>query len=140
MRFYNSLRSSRPTTLPTHARLGISKMRKRTLQLPQATFLVRAPIPPLSVSENLRTIEVEVRCGPVTPMTRQFLTYYTPGHPVPHCRLSTHMPADGVGRPTSHEKPRPLWPQKSRKAQNRQPNPRQVCRSLCCTFHTASPL
>jgi len=26
--------------------------------------------PPLTVSENLRTIEVEVRCVPITPVTR----------------------------------------------------------------------
>ena len=45
--------------------------------------------PPLTVSENLRTIEVEVR-APISPVTRRFLTYCTPGHPVtpvPHCRL-----------------------------------------------------
>ena len=96
--------------------------------------------PPLTVSENLRTIEVKVRCVPVTPMARLFLTCYTPGYPALHCRLSTHMPTDGVGRPMSHEKPRPLRPPKGRKAPNCQPNPRRARRALCCAFLTASPL
>ena len=96
--------------------------------------------PPLTVSENLRTIEVEVRCALVTPMTSRFLTYFTPGHPVSHCRLSTHTPADCAGHPTSHEKPRSLWPHKGRKAPNCQPNPRRARRALCCVFLTPSPL
>ena len=64
-----------------------------------------SPDPLLTVSENLRTIEVEVRFRHVF---YDFLTRLTPGHPIPHSRLPTHAIADRPGHPTSDEEPRPL--------------------------------
>jgi len=97
-----------------------------------------SPDPPLTVSENLRTIEVEVNYAPLT-LTSQILTCLTSGHPVPHSRLSTHAFADSPGHPTPDQKPRPLRSHQSRKTPNCQLDPRRACRALCRGCH-APPL
>ena len=66
-----------------------------------------SPDPPLTVSENLRTMEVEVCSAPLT-STSRIVTCVTTGHPIPLSRLSTYALADSRGHPTPDQKPRPL--------------------------------
>ena len=103
MKTYNFSSSSRPTTYPAHMLLTVSKGREEANAAATGHPTPPSPDPPFTASENLCTMEVEVRYVPRT-SARRILMSLAPGSPVPHSRLSTYALADSPGHPTPDQK------------------------------------